>query len=285
MARFLLPALLSLLLVIPAGLGAGAGNPQEATPEHSIAITTVPSMDTAQRLFYVGHYEDASAMAMRLREVTPDDLSTYELRTSALHFLLKRQLGDAKDKEAALKSCQPCVGLLADMKADVEKGQELARARLKTKADDDEALFYLGKIDLNHVWLHLGTLSQRTGWNEYWEARHSLDAVLKSQPTHVRARVARAWIDYIVDTRVPLGLKWILGGGSKKRALSTARAAASVDAETYVKAEAGFALWEMLVREKQISEAVKVAEGLALDFPENRELVRFLASNKPKSGA
>jgi hypothetical protein len=31
----------------------------------------------------------------------------------------------------------------------------------------------------------------------------------------LRARVARAWIDYIVDTRMPLGTRWLLGGGNK----------------------------------------------------------------------
>jgi len=62
-------------------------------------------------------------------------------------------------------------------------------------------LFFLGKLDLNYVWLQLGPLRRKTGWDEYWEARRSLDAVLKANPRHVRARVARAWIDYIVDTR------------------------------------------------------------------------------------
>ena len=45
----------------------------------------------------------------------------------------------------------------------------------------------------------------------------------------------------------------------------------------YAHVEAEFALWEMLVREKNLAEAVPLATKLARDFPENRRLVTFLA--------
>jgi hypothetical protein len=122
------------------------------------------------------------------------------------------------------------------------------------------------------VWLQLGPLGRRTGWDEYWEARKSLDAVLKTNPNHVRARVARAWIDYIVDTRMPRGTRWILGGGSRKRALVAVREAVNTDAEYFTKIEAKFGLWDMQVREKNLTE-------LALEFPTNAELTRFLAAH------
>jgi tetratricopeptide (TPR) repeat protein len=254
-----------------------ADPPAETTAAAAATPDAAASMDEAQRLFYVGRYEEAAAMALRLREASPNDLASYELRTSALHFLIKRQLGATKDPQDALKRCAPCAGWLADLKADTGQAQVIARAALKGHERDPQTLFYLGKIDLTHVWLHLGTLGQKTGWNEYWEARHSLDDVLKTDPTHVRARVARAWIDYIVDTRVPLGLRWVLGGGSKKRALASMReAAASPTADFFSHAEANFALWEMLVRENRYDEAVTVAAALSRDFPENRELVRFI---------
>lgn len=264
---------------------ASGGEQARARPQLAAAAVTpsagpsIPSIETAQHLFYVGAYEDAAATALRLRDAAPDDLATYELRTSALHFLIKRQLGDAKDKAAAFKACVPCPALLATMKEDVSRGQQLARARLKVQSKDVTALFFLGKIDLNHVWLYLGTLGQRTGWNEYWEARHSLDDALEIDPTYVRARVARAWIDYIVDTRVPRGLRWVLGGGNKKGALQTIRSAAVADTDFYSRTEASFGLWEMLGRESQDAEAVAVAERLAVDFPENRELSRFLKAH------
>jgi tetratricopeptide (TPR) repeat protein len=258
---------------------AEAGARSQAPASAALEATEAASMLTAQHLFYVGRYEEAAALALQIRNAAPEDLSSYELRTSALHFLIKRQIGEANDKQAALKACGVCTGLLADMKTDVTRGQQIARARLKDHPKDTTALFFLGKIDLNHVWLYLGTLGQRTGWGEYWEARHSLDDVLEIDPKHVRARVARAWIDYIVDTRVPRGLKWVLGGGSKKHGLAVAREAANADTDFYSKTEAGFSLWEMLVRDSQDAEALTVAQRLAKDFPENRELVRFLQAH------
>ena len=236
-------------------------------------------MDEAQRLYYVGRYEDSSAMALALRTQSPESLDTYELRTAAIHFQIKRLLGDAKDRERALKECKPCTQLIADMAADIGRGQTLARARLAKDPADIETLFYLGKIDLNHVWMQLGTLGRRTAWSEYREARKSIDAVLKANPNHVRARVAQAWIEYIVDTRVPFGLQWILGGGNKKKALAVAREAASSAGELYVRTEARFALWEMLAKDNKFDEAVVIAKDLSRDFPANQELIRFITEH------
>src|SRR6185503_7805815 len=134
---------------------------------------------------------------------------------------------------------------------------------LKADASDDTALFFLGKIDLNYVWLQLGPLARKTGWDEYWEARRSLDAVIKRNPAHVRARLARAWIDYIVDTRMPRGTKWILGGGDRKRGLRVMQQMANADADFFVHAEALFALWDVQVRERNIAAAVVIAQNLA----------------------
>jgi hypothetical protein len=43
--------------------------------------------------------------------------------------------------------------------------------------------------------------------------------------------------------------------------------------------EARFGLWDMQVREKNFSEAIPLARGLALEFPTNVELTRFLAAH------
>jgi hypothetical protein len=106
-----------------------------------------------------------------------------------------------------------------------------------------------------------------------------MDAVLARNPAHVRARVARAWIDYIVDTRMPFGTKWLLGGGNRKGALLTLEDAAKADADFFVHAEARFALWELHIRERNVPAAVAVARELAVDFPENPELARYLEAN------
>ena len=235
----------------------------------------------AQSLFYNARYEEAAALTLALRSADPDDLAVYELRTSALLFQLKNALDSSTDKEKAFKQCAACMPLMDAFLEETTSGRSIARARLKADPDDETAQFFLGKLDLNYVWLQLGTLGRRTGWDEYWEARHSLDAVLKRNPKHVRARVARAWIDYIVDTRMPWGTGWILGGGNKKKALSAVRDAASAEADFFVQAEAEFALWDLHVRERKLKEAVPIARSLAQDFPGNRELAKFLETNDP----
>ena len=107
----------------------------------------------------------------------------------------------------------------------------------------------------------------------------SLDKALKLNPGHVRARVARAWIDYIVETKVPKGVRWLLGGGNKKRGLLAVHEAASAEADFFSHAEARFALWDMQVRERDLQDAVVTARTLARDFPENQELTRFIETH------
>ena len=234
----------------------------------------------AQALFYNGHYEAAAALTRTLS--TEDDaLAVYELRTSAILFQLRRAIGEPKDKEKAFKQCAACPALMTAFTAELTLGKEAARAVLKTSPKDENALFYLGKLNLNYVWLVLGTLGKRTGWNEYWEARRSLDAVLLDHPNHLRARVARAWIDYIVDTRMPFGTEWLLGGGDKKRALAVMREAADAQGEFYDSVEALFGLWDMQIREKNFTAALVTAQRLTALFPANAEVTKFIVARSP----
>jgi hypothetical protein len=245
----------------------------------------VTALADAQRLFYTGRFEDAAAMAAALRTAPGDGLAAYDLHSTALLFQLRRAIGEPKDKEKALKQCVPCPPLMAAFRSDIDTGRELARTRLAADDTDVNARFFLGKLNLNHVWLHLGTLGRRTGWNEYWEARHSLDDVLKQQPDHVRGRIARAWIDYIVDTRMPWGTAWLFGGGDKKRALRTVREAANADVDFFDRAEATFALWDMNVREKNFKDAVLAAREISHSFPENADIARFLKDHDDAGAA
>ena len=249
-----------------------AGVALAAVPAHGNS----PGIDDAQRAFFNARYEAASDLALALEDSEGGGLEAYEVRTSALHFLLRDALGSDPDKGAAFKKCSACAPLLNAFLSDTAKGQAIARAQLELNPRDTTALFYLGKLNLNYVWLHVETLGRKTGWGEYWEARRSLDAALKDNPLHTRARVARAWVDYIVGTKMTRGTRWVLGGGSKKAALTGAREAAAAPADFFVRAEAEFALWEMLVRDRQLAEATTIARRLAQDFPENHKLANFL---------
>lgn len=248
--------------------------PQEPGPVSG--AETEPSLAAAERLYYRGDYAASAEMALALRTADPQNLAAYELRTSALHFQVKRLLGDARDKGKALKACTPCPPLLAAFADETTRGLAVARARLQQDPQDLETTFLLGKLDLNHVWLHLGTLGRKTAFGEYREARRLMETVLKRDPGHVRARVAYAWIEYIVDTKVPFLFRWALGGGDRKKALAEVRKAAEANAPFIVQTEARFALWEMLNRDKRVSEALVPARALLVDFPENKDVATFL---------
>ena len=248
------------------------------------AGTQSGTLEDAQRLFYNGRYDAAAALTFGRCSPETNDLAACELRTSTLLFQIKKTFGSPADKEEAWKGCGRCQELMATFLAETAAGQALARARLKVTPEDEGALFLLGKLDLNYVWLHLGTLGRRTGWKEYWEAKRSLEQVLKQNPGHIRARVARAWIDYIVDTRMPRGTRWVLGGGNKKRGLLAVREAAEIEGDVFIRAEAGFALWDMQVRERNMTGAVATARGLARDFPDNQDVNRFLTTHDHGTG-
>jgi tetratricopeptide (TPR) repeat protein len=250
-------------------------SPRQSGQEGGSPSTDAPALADARLLFYNARYEAAAAMTRTLRESDAADLASHELRSSALLFQLKALLEDRR-KDDALKHCTTCPALIADFLAEFRSGQALARAALQTNPGDLTALFFLGKLDLNYVWLQLGPLKKKTGWDEYWEARRSLDAVLKQDPRHVRARIARAWIDYVVDTKMPWGTRWVLGGGSKKQALIAMREAARIPSDFFTHAEAEFALWNLHVRERDMAAATEVARRLASDFPDNREVAAFL---------
>jgi hypothetical protein len=240
-----------------------------------------PSLADAQISFYNARYAVAAAQTLELPAADQDDPAICELRASAWLFQLKSLIGDRSDRSAALAACVTCPELVGAFFRDTVRGQTLARARLMSNASDEAALFFLGKIDLNYLWLQLGLLGHRTGWYEFHEARRSLDAVLEHNRLHVRARVARAWIDYIVDTSMPRGTKWLLGGGNKNHALLAVRQAASTEADFFSHAEAAFSLWDMQVREGHTGEAVQLARELARVFPENRQLAIFIEDHEP----
>ena len=272
--------LLASVLMVAAMTGTLADPPVRAatTQGQSPADTTwsVP-LDKAHHLFYSGQYEAATAIALDIRIRDVVNLDASELRTSALHFQIKRALGEPENRGKAWRECGLCQELMPVFLDEFALGRAAARAAVEDDPTNDDARFFLGKLDLNYVWLQLATVGRKTGLGEFREARASLNAVLERRPDHVRAQVARAWIDYIVATRLPRGTRWILGGGNKERGLLAVEEAAQAETAPFVRAEAMFALWDMQAREENFVGAVVTARALSLDFPDNRELVRFIA--------
>jgi hypothetical protein len=231
----------------------------------------------AQTQFYSGRYEAAAAAALVHIHADSRNLAAHELRSTALLFRVKSLIPpETEDKARAFRACAACPGLVAAFDTATRAGIEAARDALRVDAASTEAQFFLGKLHLNHVWLYLGTLGRRTGWNEYWEGRRAIEAVLARDPRHLRAHVAHAWIDYIVATRMAPGTRWILGGGNKKRAIAAMREAVARGDNSFAGVEARFALWELHVREKNLDDALRSARMLVKDFPDNSDLLAFL---------
>ena len=263
------------LLVLAIVCVASAARAQPPSP-----TATAETLEDAQRAYYNGQYEAAAAMTLDRCMTGESDLAACELYTAALLFQVRKGMGQTADRGQAWKNCAICPAVLTAFKAALARGQTVARARLKEQPTDDETRFLLGKLDLNYVWLQAGTIGRKTGWAEYKEARSSLEAVLQRQPGHMRARVARAWIDYIVDSKLPWGTRWMLGGGDKKRGLTVVRAAAEAESDFFVRTEARFSLWDMQQRERDIDGARQTARVLLRDFPENQELRRFVGGSE-----
>jgi hypothetical protein len=277
MVKLLTPVVvIAVLIALLAELGVRAAAPAQS-PEDSTSSTL---LDEANHLFYSGKYEASAALALDVRTRDVGNLEACELRTAALHFQIRRALGEPKDRGKAWKACALCQELMPLFLEEFELGRAAARAAVTADPDDDEALFLLGKLDLNYVWLQLATVGRKTGIGEFKEARASLKTLLERRPEHIRGTVAQAWIDYIVATSLPPGTRWLLGGGNKKRGLLAVEQAAQADASTYVRAEARFAVWDMRAREENFAEAVVMARALLQEFPDNPQLAKFIASHE-----
>ena len=242
------------------------------------ADSSTAALEAAQHLFYTSKFPAAADQALQLITQMPSDLAAFELRTSALHFQIRRASGNGKDRKAAMAACKACPAVVEMFLAEFKRGRAAAQERLAEAPHDEQAMYYLAKMDTSYLFLQLSTLGKRTGWDEYWEAKRLLEVVLKKDPTHVRAQVARAWMDYVIGTGVPWGTRWVMGGGSRDRGLRAMREAAAASSDFYSEVEADFALWEMLMREGKRNEAVPVARELLTRFPDNEELARFVSS-------
>src|SRR3982074_2465475 len=134
-------------LALPVAMLACLHESAAAAQSPSEGVEPSPTFAHAQHLFYNASYEAAAALTLELGSPQAAGLAACELRTSALLFQLKRLLGNQSDKGAAFERCGACPALMAAFLSDTARGQALARAALKVDPTDEEALFFLGKID------------------------------------------------------------------------------------------------------------------------------------------
>ena len=186
MVKLLAPVVVmaALIAVVPDSR-VRAEEPDQPLPD----VTSSALLDRANHLFYSGAYEASAALALdvRIRDIV--NLEASELRTAALHFQIRRALGTPKDRGKAWKECDVCQELMPVFLDEFTLGREAAPAAVEADPADDEALFLLGKLDLNYVWLQLATVGRKTGWGEFKEARASLKTLparsCRTSPTTV----------------------------------------------------------------------------------------------------
>ena len=187
-------------------------------------------------------------------------------------------MGDGADRDRAFKQCAACPVLLAEFQAEITLGQAAARGAA-ANADNDNARFFLGKIDLNYVWMQLATLGNCTRWDPGHGSAQGHGSHHQA-PADAHPRPRRAGVDRL-HRRHPRDLGLPLGAGrwqQETRAGLDARGGQRRHGHHFTdRSEVG--LWEMLVREKQFAEAKTIAKALATEFPENKELAIFIKTH------
>ena len=138
-------------------------------------------------------------------------------------------------------------------------------------------MYYLAKIDLNYLWMQFSTLGHRTGWDEYWEAKRP-DRGRAHEATHPPPGTGGPGVDGLHRGHAG-ALGHTVGDGRREpgpRAQDPAQCRSRAG-DFYAKVEADFALWEMLAREGKRDEALPIAQGLLVKFPENEDLSKFVS--------
>src|SRR4029079_12914049 len=98
-------------------------------------------------------------------------MGIYELRTSALHFQIRAALEGERNRAKAFNSCVTCRDQMEQFMRELNSGQTVARAILKEHPRDESALYFLGKLDLNYVWIALGKVAPQTDYTVISGAR------------------------------------------------------------------------------------------------------------------
>ena len=145
-------------------------------------------------------------------------------------------------------------------------------------------MFFLGKLDLNYVWLQLGTIGRKTGWSEFLGSAEVARQRAQTEPG-ARTRASRPRLDRL-HRRHQAATRHQMDAGrrNQEEGPSDGAAGGAVSRfQPFVQAEAMFGLWDMQVRERNMADAVVTARALAEDFPDNQELAKFLANHDARA--
>ena len=102
-----------------------------ALAQESASVPKPGTLDDAHRAYYNGRYEAAAAITLDPCMTGENGLAACELYTAALHFQIKRAMGQSDDRGQAWKACAICPSVMTAFKAALARGQTVARARLR----------------------------------------------------------------------------------------------------------------------------------------------------------
>jgi hypothetical protein len=245
-----------------------------------------PDTARARELMYREDYLAAEAEVLAARAAAPDDLDTYELRTTLVILRIARAMADARKKpDDFLSRCDWCEGSLASFDRDRQEGIRLADRRISEHPDDEHALYVRARLDLNWTWLQKGVLDRRRGLETFRNGRDMLRRILARNPRHIRSLIALAEIEHVLARQnlpTRIFMRPFIGSGNREEGYRQIALAIALSPKGSVEeAEAKFALWDMLSEDRRFREASAQAAELKTRFAENSTLEKFLREHPP----
>ena len=178
---------------------------------------------------------------------------------------------------AACKACPPLLEVFSA--AEFKRGREAARQKLAEAPNDEEAMYYLAKIDTSYLFLQLSTVGSAPGGDAVLGSETAAREGAGEEPeSPACAGGSRLDGRHVVGTRVPWGTRWCHGpcdfglrdmcakpppetGDFYSERGGRLRAVGDVDAR------------------RQADQAVPVARELLARFPDNEELSKFISGS------
>jgi tetratricopeptide (TPR) repeat protein len=275
-------ALVFVVLVVSSfALRASEGKPVVSTAQSSESPAVLTELQRAFTAAYNLDHDQAIAHARRAVALGPESSRAHRGLASILwlHMLFERgavsvdtYLGNITKFQATLP--KPNQAEAEEFKRVVARAIDLANARLKVNPRDVQATFDAGAaygIQASYVASVEGSMMSAFGIAK--RAFSAQEDVLERDPSRVGAGLIVGTYRYLVSTfnlatRV---VAYVVGfGGGKEKGIALLEAAVK-DPEARVYAQA--ALMLIYSREGRHGDVMRIARGLAADFPRNRLFV------------
>jgi tetratricopeptide (TPR) repeat protein len=275
-------ALVFVVLVVSSfALRASEGKPVVSTAQSSESPAVLTELQRAFTAAYNLDHDQAIAHARRAVALGPESSRAHRGLASILwlHMLFERgavsvdtYLGNITKFQATLP--KPNQAEAEEFKRVVARAIDLANARLKVNPRDVQATFDAGAaygIQASYVASVEGSMMSAFGIAK--RAFSAQEDVLERDPSRVGAGLIVGTYRYLVSTfnlatRV---VAYVVGfGGGKEKGIALLEAAVK-DPEARVDAQA--ALMLIYSREGRHGDVMRIARGLAADFPRNRLFV------------